>query len=71
MWQMSGGFPSHSAMASVLNIKPLLIIGGNRIDAYEKVIPDEELVYDPLTCSISSHVSPNSFGMGISAKNGA
>lgn len=109
-----------ATMASVLNIKPLLIIGGNRIDAYEKVrgqkccekrllkaiqekaeqferqgvsyrigiagsftdeadlacwyaqaketFPDEELVYDPLTCSISSYVGPNSFGMGISAK---
>lgn len=109
-----------ATMASVLNIKPLLIIGGNRIDAYERVrgqkccekkllkpiqekaeqfkrqgiayrigiagsftdeadltywyaqareaFPGEELVYDPLTCSISSHVGPNSFGMGISAK---
>ena len=26
-----------ATMASVLNIKPLLIIGGNRIDAYERV----------------------------------
>lgn len=49
-----------AAMASVLNIKPLLIIGGNRIDAYEKVRGQK--------CSISSHVGPNSFGMGISAK---
>ena len=109
-----------AAMASVLNIKPLLVIGGNKIDAYEKVrgqkccekrllraiqekaaqfkrqghdirigiagsftdkddlaywyaqakemFPDEELIYDPLTCSISSHVGPNSFGMGVSVK---
>ena len=109
-----------AAMASVLNIKPLLVIGGNRIDAYERVrgqkccekrllraiqekvtqfkqqgasyrigiagsfmdeadlsywygqakeaFPDEELIYDPLTCSISSHVGPNSFGMGVSVK---
>lgn len=30
--------------------------------------PDDELLYDPLTCSISSHVGPNAFGMGLSAK---
>lgn len=29
--------PAAAAMASVLNIKPLLVIGGNKIDAYEKV----------------------------------
>lgn len=112
--------PAAAAMASVLNIKPLLSIGGNRIDAYEKVrgqkscerklvkaiqkkasqlkaqgyavrigiagsflkssdteewyglakesFPDAELIYDPLTCSISTHTGPNAFGMGISAK---
>lgn len=112
--------PSAAAMASVLNIKPLLTIGRNKIDAYEKVrglkkcekkllnvmqdrasqfkslgydirlgiassfldetdlsdwcqrakeaFPDEELLYDPLTCSISSHVGPNAFGMGLSVK---
>ena len=109
-----------AAMASVLSIKPLLIIGGNKIDAYEKVrgrkncekrlvkaigesasrfksqgydirigiagsfldeadlsdwygrakeiFPGEELLYEPLTCSISSHVGPNAFGMGVSVK---
>ena len=112
--------PAAAAMASVLNIKPLLIIGGNKIDAYEKVrgrkncekklleaigertsrfksrgydvrigiagsfldeadlsdwygrakeaFPDDELLYDPLTCSISSHTGANSFGMGVSVK---
>lgn len=109
-----------AAMASVLNVKPLLVIGKNKIDAYEKVrgrkncekkllqaieerasrfksqgydvrigiagsfldeadlsdwygrakkgFPDDELLYDPLTCSVSSHVGPNAFGMGVSAK---
>lgn len=109
-----------AAMASVLNIKPLLIIGGNQIDAYEKIrgrkncekrlaraiwerashfksqgyevrigiagsflneadlsdwydrakemFPDDELLYDPLTCSVSSHVGPDAFGMGVSVK---
>lgn len=112
--------PAAAAMASVLNIKPLLIIDGNKIDAYEKVrgrnncekkllkaigerasrfksqgyeirigiaasfldeadlsdwygrakeaFPDDELLYDPLTCSVSSHVGPNAFGMGVSVK---
>lgn len=112
--------PSAAAMASVLNIKPLLTIGENKIDAYDKVrglrkcekkllnvmqerashfkslgydirlgiassflnetdlsdwykqaeevFPNEELLYDPLTCSISSHVGPNAFGMGLSVK---
>lgn len=112
--------PAAAAIASVLNIKPLLIIGGNKIDAYEKVrgqkncekrlikaikerashfknqgydirigiagsflnnadlsawysraaeaFPNDNLLYDPLTCSISSHVGPNAFGMGVSAK---
>ncbi len=112
--------PTAAAMASVLNIKPLLIIGGNKIDAYEKVrgrkncekrlleamhkkvdsfksqgyevrlgiagsfldekdlnawvemakkvFPDDDLLYDPLTCSISSHVGPNAFGMGASIR---
>ena len=112
--------PAAAAMASILNIKPLLTIGENKVDAYEKVrglkncqrkllkvmqerashfkrqgydiwigtagsflkeadlsawyaqakeaFPDDELLYDPLTCSISSHVGPNAFGMGLSAK---
>lgn len=112
--------PAAAAMASVLSIKPLLIIGKSNIDAYEKVrgrkncekrlleamrertsrfknqgydvrigiagsfleetdlsdwygrakeaFPDDELLYDPLTCSISSHVGPNAFGMGVSVK---
>ncbi len=112
--------PAAAAMASILNIKPLLTIGKNKVDAYEKVrglkncqkkllkvmqertshlknqgyhirlgisgsflketdlsdwyarakemFPDDELLYDPLTCSISSHVGPNAFGMGVSAK---
>lgn len=118
----SGGriTPAAAAMASVLNIKPLLIINGNKIDAYEKargrkncekklleaiserasrfknqgydirigiagsfleetglsdwyrrakeVFSNDELLYDPLTCSVSSHVGPNAFGMGISVK---
>lgn len=112
--------PAAAAMASALNIKPLLTIGGNKIDAYKKVrglkncekkllkamqehasrfksqgyhirlgiagsfmnesdlsdwyerakevFPDDELLYDPLTCSISSHVGPNAFGMGLSVR---
>ncbi len=112
--------PAAAAMASVLSIKPLLIIGKSNIDAYEKVrgrkncekklleairertsrfksqgydvrigiagsfleetdlsewygrakevFPDDELLYDPLTCSVSSHVGPNAFGMGVSVK---
>lgn len=112
--------PAAAAMASILNIKPLLVIDGNKIDAYEKVrgqkncekklleviserasrfknqgydirigiagsfleeadlsdwygrtknmFPDDELLYDPLTCSVSSHVGPNAFGMGVSVK---
>lgn len=112
--------PAVAAMASVLNIKPLLVIGGNKVETYDKTrgikncekkllhaikekathfksqgydirigiagsflnnadlsdwygraaeaFPDDELLYDPLTCSISSHVGPNTFGMGISVK---
>lgn len=112
--------PAAAAMASVLNIKPLLTIGDHKVDAYEKArgikscekklinamlerisafksrgydirigiggsfleeadsadwrerakraFPDDELRYDPLTCSISSHVGPNAFGMGVSVK---
>lgn len=112
--------PTAAAMASVLNIKPLLTIGGSKIDAYEKArgrkncekrlleamrkkvdsfksqgydvrigiagsfldekdlaawiemakkdFPSDELLYDPLTCSISSHVGPNAFGMGASIR---
>ena len=76
-------------MASVLNIKPLLIIGGNKIDAYEKVRGrkncEKRLIkaigervsrfksqgYDiqiGIAGSISSHVGPNAFGMGVSVK---
>lgn len=112
--------PAAAAITSVLNIKPLLIIGGNKIDTYEKVrgqkncekrlikaikerasrfksqgydirigiagsfmnnadlsdwysrateaFPDDKLLYGPLTCSISNHVGPNAFGMGVSVK---
>lgn len=112
--------PAASAMASVLNIKPLLVIRGGQIDAYEKVrgqkrceqrlvnimqekaaqfkmegyhirigaagtflkesdteewyqqvkaaFPEDDVIYDPLTCSIGCHVGPNAFGMGISVK---
>lgn len=34
----------------------------------KEVFPNDELLYDPLTCSISSHVGPNAFGMGVSVK---
>ena len=34
----------------------------------KEAFPDEELLHDPLTCSISSHVGPNAFGMGLSVK---
>ena len=34
----------------------------------KEVFPHDELLYDPLTCSISSHVGPNAFGMGVSVK---
>lgn len=109
-----------ATIASVLNIKPLLTIGENKVDAYEKVrgrkncerkllsvmqekvsnfkkqgydvrlgvagsflneddlsdwharakaaFPNDELLCDPLTCSISCHVGPNAFGMGVSVK---
>lgn len=112
--------PAAAKIASVLSIKPLLVIRGEKLDAYAKVrglkncekrlvnaiqeqasrfksqgyavrigiagsfireadseewyktakeaFPDDELLYDPLTCSISSHVGPNAFGMGISVK---
>lgn len=110
--------PAAAAIASVLNIKPLLIIQGERIDSYDKTrgqkncqrklltamreyaadfkekgyrirvgaassylqqanaqewhqkvketFPDDSVIYDPLTFSISCHTGPNSFGMGIS-----
>ncbi len=110
--------PAAAGLASVLSIKPLLSIYGEKLDAYAKVrgsrncqkrlvkaiqeqvsqftsqghevrigiagsfvneadsrewyqiaketFPDDELIYDPLTCSISSHVGPNAFGMGVS-----
>lgn len=112
--------PAAAAMASVLNIKPLLTIGKSKVDAYDKarglkncekkliksiqekasyfrdqgydirigiagsfpneadlsdwyeraknMLPEDDLLYDPLTCSISSHVGPNAFGMGVSVK---
>lgn len=112
--------PAAASIATFLNIKPLLTISENKVDAYDKVrglkncekkllkamqekashfksqgydirlgisgtflneadlsdwytraketFPDDELLYDPLTCSISSHVGPNAFGMGVSAK---
>lgn len=34
----------------------------------KEAFPDDELLYDPLTCSISSHTGANSFGMGVSVK---
>lgn len=109
-----------AAMGAVLNVKPLLIIQGERLDAYAKVrgtknckkraieamlrsaetfyqkgqnirlgvagsfvreeedrqwlemvkeaFPGEEVFYDRLTFSISCHVGPGAFGMGISSK---
>ncbi len=111
--------PAAAAMASVLNIRPLLVIRGNQVDAFEKIrgqkrcakrliqlmqehteqlkkegfrvrvgaagsflteadrtqwyqqvkaaFPEDDVFCDPLTCSISCHVGPNAFGMGISA----
>lgn len=35
---------------------------------WKEVFPEEELIYDPLTCSVSTHVGPNAFGMGVSVK---
>lgn len=110
--------PAAAAMGTLLNIKPLLIIEGERLDAYAKVrgtrnckkrlleemrkkadafhengvrirvgaagsfvsreehqewlemvreaFKGEEINYDPLTFSISCHVGPGAFGMGIS-----
>ncbi len=112
--------PAAAAMGEILNIKPLLIIQGERLDAYAKVrgtrsckkrliqemkqraeechargekilvgaagsfadceteqewkdmvweaFAGEEIKYDPLTFSISCHVGPGAFGMGISRK---
>lgn len=112
--------PAGAAMGEFLNIKPLLIIEGERLDAYAKVrgsksckkrllqemkkradefhsrgeqirvgvagsfvekadekewidmawdvFEGEDLKYDPLTFSISCHVGPGAFGMGISRK---
>ena len=34
----------------------------------KEAFPNDELFYDPLTCSISSHTGPNAFGMGVSVK---
>lgn len=105
-------------MGTLLKLKPLLVIQGDKLDAYAKVrgvqacqekeieamqkyvqrikaagwavrssaagsyankvkatrwhnmvraaFPDDEVTYDPLTCSISCHVSPDAFGMGVS-----
>lgn len=112
--------PAGAAMGTLLSIKPLLVIAGERLDAYAKVrgtksckkrllmemktiadkfhknsdeiyvgvagsfgkkeehqewmemvqemFPWEEVKYDPLTFSISCHVGPGAFGMGISKK---
>ena len=112
--------PAGAAMGTLLSIKPLLVIAGERLDAYAKVrgtksckkrllmemntIADEflknsdeiyvgvagsfgkkeehqewmemaqemfsweDVKYDPLTFSISCHVGPGAFGMGISRK---
>ena len=112
--------PAGAAMGTLLSIKPLLVIAGERLDAYAKVrgtksckkrllmemntiadefhkksdeiyvgvagsfgkkeehqewmemaqemIPWEDVKYDPLTFSISCHVGPGAFGMGISRK---
>ena len=109
-----------AAIGTALNIKPLLIIQGERLDAYAKVrgtkhckkreieamvnyadclrqegctfrvgvagsflreeedqewfemvkevFPGEEVYYDRLTFSVSCHVGPGAFGMGISTK---
>lgn len=110
--------PAGAAMGTLLNIKPLLIIEGERLDAYAKVrgtvpcrrrllaemkkradefrkkgveirvgaagsfadqkeerewknmvreaFPQDVVQYDPLTFSVSTHVGPGAFGMGIS-----
>lgn len=110
--------PAGAAVGEILNIKPLLIIKGERLDAYAKVrgsmkckkrliqemkkradefhekgerirvrvagsfadkeaeqkwkdmawetFAGEDISYDPLTFSVSSHVGPGAFGMGIS-----
>lgn len=117
-----GGRVTHAgaAMGNLLSIKPLLIIAGERLDAYAKargtknckkrlltemkkcadefhkngnefyvgvagsfgkreehqewmemareVFDGEDIRYDPLTFSISCHVGPGAFGMGISKK---
>lgn len=109
-----------AAIGTVLNIKPLLIIKGEKLDAYAKVrgtkhcqkreieamvdyanqlrqegcafrvgaagsflrkeedqewfemvkesFPGEEVFYNRLTFSVSCHVGPGAFGMGISKK---
>ena len=109
-----------AAIGTALNISPLLVIRGERLDAYKKVrgtrnckkreieamadyaeglrqtgrpfrvgvagsfhqkekdrewfdmvrkaFPSEELYYDRLTFSVSCHVGPEAFGMGISVK---
>lgn len=112
--------PAGAALGTLLSIKPLLIIAGERLDAYAKVrgtknckkrlltemkkcadefhkdsdeiyvgvagsfgrkkehqewmemarevFAGEDVKYDPLTFSISCHVGPGAFGMGISKK---
>ena len=112
--------PAGAAMGTLLSIKPLLVIAGERLDAYAKVrgtksckkrllmemktiadefhknsdeiyvgvagsfgkkeehqewmemakemFPWEDVKFDPLTFSISCHVGPGAFGMGISRK---
>ncbi|MGN1181952.1 MAG: DegV family protein, partial [Faecalibacillus sp.] len=112
--------PAGAAMGNILHIKPLLVIEGEKLDAFAKVrgtkkcqqrliqemkkvanlylekgekirismassildeskrkqwqdmvneaFQDEDIHYDPLTFSISCHVGPDAFGMGISKK---
>lgn len=112
--------PAAAAMGTLMGIKPLLIIEGDKLDAYAKVrgtvnckkrmveairksaeefdkrgipfraaaagsflteedtaawktmvqdvFPERSTHYDPLTCSVSCHVGPGAFGLGICRK---